>query len=99
MGHNTRNSIETGLQPLLSERRKVEKQIPRGLKPARDDKEISTLSARLNRLLKKSEKQIPRGLKSARDDKNKGLGRGPEGPLYPSNASNRVFQQPLEVVP
>jgi hypothetical protein len=47
-----------------------------------------------HRPLKKSKKQIPRGLKSARDKKNKGLRRGPEGPLYPGNASNRVFQRP-----
>jgi hypothetical protein len=56
-------------------------------------------AARLNRPLKKSKKQLPRGLKSARDDKNKGLRRGPEGPLYPSDASNRVFQQPLKSCP
>ena len=52
--------------------------------------------ARLYRRLKKSKKQIPRGLKSARDDKNKGPRRGPEGPLYPSNTSNRVFQQAVK---
>jgi len=57
---------------------------------------VTVCHARLDRSLKNSEPQIPRGLKSARDDKNKGLGRGPEGPLYPSKASNRVFQRPVK---
>ena len=55
--------------------KKSEKQIPRRLKSARDDKNYGACIAQLNTLRKKVEMLTPRGLKSARRVENKRLGR------------------------
>jgi hypothetical protein len=70
-----------------------EEQIPRRLKPPRDDK-IEGLAARLNRLRKESERRIPQRLKSLRDDKNKRLRRWPKGQLYPKASFSAECSEP-----